>query len=454
MKKNLLVIISLILATLFVFGACVKLPGGGNTSDDGTTDAGATDTQSPDTGTTDTTESIEEPALLLNNVNIAKYTLIYNGAAVKGSTYARDYFNSTLKELCGVELEKSKTAVDGYNIFIGAMGEDSAVNAFFDTCEDGMLGYDGKNVYLLAQDNSQLYDVVDAFFAKVSDGAVNITQNEKVAAPGDAIKVMSYNVLYDKFYDEEQTLPRDINKLAEFIAAEAPDVFGTQETQSFHKTAILEAMPNYECYEGIKLKGGANMQNMIFWNADKFTLVSKGFRYLTSTPLVESIIEESNSYRGYSFVILESKTTHKQFMFIDVHLTYRDKDGNTNNDVPRYKQAQYLCKFMEGAKYETIPMILVGDFNSIPGSDTIKLVDNVKRLDLASKVAETKGDTSGTCNGTNGTKRLNYAFDHIFVTSDRITTKYFTTLNDESKNPDTGRYLSDHMPVIAEIVIY
>ena len=454
MKKNLLVIISLILATLFVFGACVKLPGGGNTSDDGTTDAGATDTQSPDTGTTDTTESIEEPALLLNNVNIAKYTLIYNGAAVKGSTYARDYFNSTLKELCGVELEKSKTAVDGYNIFIGVLGEDSVVNAFFDTCDDGMLGYDGKNVYLLAQDNSQLYDVVDAFFAKASNGAVNVMQNEKIAVAGDSIKVMSYNVLFEKFYDDEATLPRDITGLAEFIASEAPDVFGVQEGQSFHKDEILKAMPNYGCYEGDQL-GGDKMQNMIFWNADKFTLVSKGFRYLTSTPLVKSKIEESNSYRGYSFVVLESTETHNQFMFVNTHLTYKSASGSTTDDTPRYKQAQYLKKFLEGDKYAALPIILVGDFNSVSGSNTITLVEGINRLDRAAKIAEKKGDTAGTLVYTDCTERnTKKVYDYIFVTSDRITTNYYTAIDKQSINPDDGRYLSDHLPVVAEIVIY
>ncbi len=445
MKKKLLITLSLVLAIMSILGACFKAPSGTEETmgDETTGEAGVT----------------YEP-MFINGVNATEYTLVYDSTAATGSTYARNYFNETLKASHGVELEKSKTAVAGYNIFIGVLGTDATVKAFYDSAEDGMICYDGKNVYLLAKDNSQLYDVVDAFFAKKTEAnEITVKQNEKIAVPGVSIKVMSYNVLYDKFYDEAQSLPRDINKLAEFIASEAPDVFGTQETQDFHYDAILEAMPNYDCYKGVELKGGAKMRNMIFWNKNKFKLVDKGHQYLTATPYVVSKIPESNSYRGLTYVVLESLETHKQFLFVNTHLTYRDSNDRTDNDVPRKKQAQFLKKFLESDRFSTMPMILVGDFNSVPNSDALKTVESVKRLDRAVDVAETKGDTGGTINGSNGTVRDNkYKFDHIFVTSDRITTTFFTTLDKESMamHEDSGveRYLSDHMPVIANVTIY
>lgn len=441
MKKKLLIVISLILAVMSILGACVKNPDTAETTGEDTVGE---------------TGEVFEP-MFINGVNATEYTLVYDSTAVTGSTYVRNYFNETLKAAHGVELEKSKTAVSGYNIFIGVTGTDATVKAFYDSAEDGMIGYDGKNVYLLAKDNSQLYDVVDAFFAKKTESnEITVKQNEKIAVAGDTIKVMSYNVLYDKYHDDSQQLPRDITKLAEFIAAEAPDVFGTQETQDFHYEAILEAMPNYDCYKGVKLKGGAQMQNMIFWNKDKFKLIDKGYQYLTATPYVVSKIPESNSYRGLTYVVLESLETHKQFLFVDTHLTYRDSNDRTDNDVPRNKQAQFLKKFLESDKFSSMPIVLVGDFNSIPNSNALRTVEGVKRLDRAATAAVERGDTGGTCTGTNGTSRLNYTFDHIFVTSDRITTTYFTALNEESMYDDEGvmRYLSDHLPVIADIVIY
>ncbi|MBE6706008.1 MAG: hypothetical protein E7577_00020 [Ruminococcaceae bacterium] len=273
-----------------------------------------------------------EPTFRLNGIKMTDYTLVYSGQA---SEYAVEYFNIKLDEIYEIELETTKSAGDGYQIFIDKKGSDASIYSFFESCDEGMIGYDGKNVYILAKDKVGLCSVIDAFFAKATtegaDTVIKVEQNEKVAFAKDSLKVMSYNVLYDMYYDDNGELPRDITALANFIKEQAPDVFGTQETMSTHKEKILSAMTNYECYEGIALKG-TGMANMIFWNADKYKKVSSGFQYLTSTPFVESKIEESNSYRGFSYVVLESLATHKQFMFVNVHVTYRNAAGETNDD--------------------------------------------------------------------------------------------------------------------------
>ena len=438
MKKRFFIIISLILATLILFSACVKAPSDEETiTDESTTSE----------------DNAPKDALLVNNINVTEYTIVFDGRASIGTDAAQKYFNSKIKQQYNIKLESKTSEVHGYQIFIGVKGSDTSISAFFDSCEDGMIGFDGKNIYILAKENIGLYSVIDAFFAKAAENGdyaeINISQNEKVSVTKDNLKVMSYNVLYDMYYDDSGNLPRDMTALAEFIKSQSPDVFGTQETLDEHKEAILEAMPNYECYTGIKLN--LNMTNMIFWNADKYKCVSEGFQYLTDTPFVKSKIPESNSYRGFSYVVLESLATHKQFMLVNVHLTYRNAAGETNDDNARYKQVQYLNKFLEGNKCEGLPVILVGDFNSVPTSSTLKSVENVKRFDRAATVAKTKGDLGGTTTRAEHTIRDTYVFDHIFVTSDRISTEYFSVINADSKV--NGRYLSDHLPVIADIVI-
>ena len=283
------------------------------------------------------------------------------------------------------------------------------------------------------------------------------TSEEETFLDGpESLTVMSYNVLYDMYYDDSQENSRDITALANFIKEQNADVFGTQEAMNEHKTAILKAMPNYACYEGIQLKGGAGMSNMIFWNADKYKAVSKGFQYLTDTPYVESKIEESNSYRGFSYVVLESLTTKKQFLFVDVHLTYKDSDDNnsgTTVEKARLKQAQYLIKFLENKKFQTMPVVLVGDFNSVPGSDALNAVENANRMDRALTIAKTKGDVGGTLATNSHKERSRYIFDHIFVTGDRITTEYFTVVDKKINDSGAQRYPSDHLPVLAQIII-
>ncbi len=435
MKKKFFIILSLVLAALFIFTAC-KAPKNGvemETEEEAATDVKATDA-----------------VLFVNGIDIAEYTVVYDGRVSVGSETAMKHFNSKLKQQYKIELQAKTSASDGYRIFIGVKGSDSSISEFYDSCEEGMIGSDGENIYLLAKNNGGLYNVVDAFFAKAtSDGAcaeITVSENQKIAYTKESLTVMSYNVLYD-------VEGRDVTALAAFIKEQNADVFGTQETKRVHKDAILEAMPNYNCYEGVVIKGGAEMQNMIFWNADKYKAVSKGFQYLTDTPFVASKIDESNSYRGFSYVVLESLATKKQFLFVNVHLTYRDSDGNAGGDkvkLARLKQAQYLISFLEDKKYETMPIVLVGDFNSVPGSDALNAVDDSKRIDRTAIIANTKGDLGGTTTRNVRSIRDTYVFDHIFVTADRISTEYFTAVNYK----ENGKFPSDHLPVTAEIVIY
>ncbi len=444
MKKKLLILISIVLAVLNILSACVKTPSDVETEAEDVT----------------TSESVvkEKDALLVNGINITDYTVVYDGRASIGSDDAQKYFNSKLKQTYKIELEAKTSSVDGYQIFIGKKGNDSGISSFFNSCEDGMIGFDGKNVYILAKDNAGLYSVIDAFFGKTVENGdyaeITVSQNEKVATTKDSLRVMTYNVLNDLYYDEDKKIPRDISAIAEFIKSQDVDVFGTQETNATHKKEILAEMPNYECHEGIKLKD-SNIYNMIFWNADKYKKVSSGFQYMSSTPYVESKIPESNSYRGFSYVVLESLATHKQFMFVNVHVTYRNAQGDVNDDNARFKQVQYLNKFLEGSKCEGMPVILVGDFNSIPSSGTIKSVENLERFDSALTVAKSKDDVGGTLSGVSGCTgrdKDKYIFDHIFVTSDRIATDYYSVIDADCKQ--NGRYLSDHLPIVADITIY
>ena len=435
MKKRILMIISLILAMLSLLTACNTAQSGGDV------------TEGSDTGAAETTPADPDP-LLVNNINITDYTLVYDARASIGTEAAYKHFASKLKQTYKVEAPTSTSVTDTYQILIGVAGSNADIAAFYSNCTEGMIGFDGKSIYLLAKDNQGLYSVIDTFFSKIVEGeeydTITVTSNESVALTTESIKVMSYNVLYD-------LTDRDVNEVAEFIKSQNADVFGTQETMDEHKAAILATMTDYDCYTGVKLKG-SNMQNMIFWNKTKFKAVSKGFQYLTDTPFVESKIPESNSYRGFSYVVLESLETHKQFMFVNVHITYRNAAGETNDDGARWKQAKYLKKFLEGSKYETMPIVLVGDFNSVPSSQTLTLMENTKRMDRAAWVAKQKGDLEGTIAVSERTKRdTKYAFDHIFVTSDRITVNYFTAVD---KRNASGKYYSDHLPVVADIVIY
>jgi len=129
MKKKLLILISLVLAALSILSACVKAPSNGETETEEIT----------------TSESLatEKDSLLVNNINITEYTVVFDGRASIGTDAAQKYFNSKIKQQYNIKLESKTSEVDGYQIFIGVKGSDTSISAFFDSCEDGMIGFDG-----------------------------------------------------------------------------------------------------------------------------------------------------------------------------------------------------------------------------------------------------------------------------------------------------------------------
>ena len=131
MKRKFLVIISLMLAVLSVFSACTKVP-----------------SELAGDDTADGTVTVKD-ALLINNVNVTDYTIVYDSRLAVGSSTAQKYFNSKMQQEYGVELSAKTSVVDGNQIFIGHKGSDASMETFLSSCDGGMLGFDGKNIYIL-----------------------------------------------------------------------------------------------------------------------------------------------------------------------------------------------------------------------------------------------------------------------------------------------------------------
>ena len=153
MKKKFLMMISLILVMLSVLGACNSDKNGEET------------TAAVESNTGEDAANADAP-LLVNDISITEYTVVYDARVSIGSDAAMKYFKSKLNQQYKIEIEPETREVDGYQILIGVAGTDSSINEFFSTCEEGMIGFDGKNIYLLSKDNQGIYSVVDAFFAR------------------------------------------------------------------------------------------------------------------------------------------------------------------------------------------------------------------------------------------------------------------------------------------------
>lgn len=401
---------------------------------------------------TDTTASTAEPTseplrLEINGAALDQYVVNYNKKAASSGEETFNYLNKKLGALYGTTL-KNTTAIkdDRYEILIAQDGGDQTIAEAFAQNPDGMIGISGKKIFFLGANYAALCQVIDAFLAKAegtgAERSIRITENEAVAMKKESITAMSYNLRMD--FEDTGRSPNFLSQMAETIHAEDADVFGTQETTTTIFSGLRSNLPEYSYYQGVIYD---KVSNAVFWKSSKFKSVEQGQRYMSDTPTVKSKYEDSNAYRGFSYVVLESKETGNRFLFISVHTDYRGPE------TVRVAQLKVLTAFLKEKAGNDLPAIIVGDFNSKPTKDALTSFDNDNpRLSMTFKVAKTKGDTQSTLVGGEFTTRQDpsYVYDYIFITTDRIVAEYYSVV----VNFFDGKSPSDHLPVVSHLTLY
>ena len=397
---------------------------------------------------TTTEEAITEAAKIvpvtINGIALTDYTIVYAAKATSGGKTAADHLNRKLGELYNVELPTANKRQDRPEIVIGLGGDDAAFAEAYQAHPTGLIGVSGKKIVLLGANGSALCKLVDALLAKATtvgdDVSISVTDFEFPAIQVDSLKVMSYNILSDL---NKEGRPADAREqMVQTILANDVDVLGTQEDNSENRAVFTQLLGNYSSYIG---DGG---DNYIYWKTDKFNLIKKGYYYLTETPTTRSKYEDSTQYRTLTYVILEVKETGKQFLFVATHLDYRASEAT------RVKQISALATQIKKINKDGLPVILVGDFNSLPNASNGAVPTFLGRnpeFAITFNVAETKGDIGESLVSQDdfATRYLG-VYDYIFISVDNVYTKYYTIVD----NVKDGKYPSDHLPVLAHVDLY
>ena len=431
MKKLRILSIILALVTLVsVFAGCDK-----------NQQATPEDTE---TQTDSTTEAANGAAMTVNGIALTDYTIVYSAKSTSGGKKAAEYLNQRLGELYNTELQMEAKKQDRPEILLGHDGDDETIKAAYQEHPEGLIGVSGQKIVLLGVNYSALCSLIDAFLAKAtgteSGASISVTACEFPVANPDSIKVMSYNILGSMDIEGRPADARE--QMVQTILDNDIDVIGTQEDNKENREIFANLLGKYDSYIGLE------EDNYIYWKAEKFNLIKKGCYYLSDTPGAQSKYEDSTQYRTLTYVILEVKETGKQFMFVATHLDYR------SSEATRVKQINVLASKIKDINKNGLPVILVGDFNSLVSQNNGAIPNFMaKNSDfvMTSRVALEKGDAGESLVSRNdfATRYLG-VFDYIFVSVDNVYTNYYTIVT----NMKDGKYPSDHLPVLAQVDIY
>lgn len=261
---------------------------------------------------------------------------------------------------------------------------------------------------------------------------------QAASAQAPAFRVVSYNIRYDAPQDDPNwafRAPRLTDQLA-FLDA---DVIGLQEALAHQADQVAGALPDYDRY-GVGRDDGAlgGETTTVLWRRDRFEVLARDTRWCSPTPERPSRGWDADLPRTVTRVVLRDRASG---VVLDVRNTHFDHIG---------AEARLQCARQIADMAPALPdarVVVMGDLNT--GPDTAPHQALVAAgLEDARSVSPVVFGPSGTANGFDIRRGEGEApIDHILVgTGWRVSR--FATLTDSI----AGRVISDHYPVVADIV--
>jgi endonuclease/exonuclease/phosphatase family metal-dependent hydrolase len=211
--------------------------------------------------------------------------------------------------------------------------------------------------------NIPAFIIMVGVFACGNKEAAKPVKNDPVQK--EEIKVMSYNVHHCNPPAKEGVI--DVNAIAAIINAAKPDVVGLQEIdvntlrsgKDLDQAKELAAKTNMNFYfaKSIDYQGGAYGIAIL----SKYAITEAKVYPLGADPATNS---EPRVLVTAKIVLPSGKAIR----FANTHL---DATSNPTNKEMQIKEINAI------ASKESLPFIITGDFNAIPGSEVIKAMDQV-----------------------------------------------------------------------------
>lgn len=254
------------------------------------------------------------------------------------------------------------------------------------------------------------------------------------------VTVASYNIRYDNPHDGVNAWPNRKEQVKALIRFHDFDIFGTQEAMIGQIEGIAE-LQQYAWYGKGRDDGQhAGEHCAIFYKKERFELLESGDFWLSETPDKPTIGWDSRvNKRVCTWARFKDLKAKKEFYFISVHF------DNLGAVARRESGKLMVSRIKEIAGNK--PVICVGDLNSTPETEQVQNMLTILK-DAREISALPPYGPVGTTNSFKFDAPMKHRIDYIFV-SNQISVLKYGALNDSYDQ----KYPSDHLPIVAKIVI-
>ncbi len=280
---------------------------------------------------------------------------------------------------------------------------------------------------------------------------IEIRENLKLL--DERIRVVSFNILFDLYdhnLDEENRWPNRCARVIDMFDDMDADIVGVQELYGNQLDDLMEALSEKYEFFGSPCKDGEI--NGLFYKKERFILDNSRIWHLSK------VNPENTSASTLTIIQLVDKINGKALSVLNVHLAF-------SSIAKREQQAEMIQDIL--SRNHNGPLVLTGDFNTFPSRlDLEKLpfydgdyIQKILKADLLEDAKDASllghiGPLSTFTNDKTGTEPFKgfgtpgVFLDHIFVSPEVKVLLH--AVNPAKVN---GLFPSDHMPLIADIIL-
>lgn len=244
------------------------------------------------------------------------------------------------------------------------------------------------------------------------------------------IRVFSQNLC--SWGSGENTIAERTDRFTKLMELYGADIIGVQEATPAWREYLYANMPGYD-HIGLPRQEGPKGESCdIFWNTERYTLLSGGTRWLSKTPNVISKLEDSKHYRVFTWAVLKKLDEEKQLLVCNVHTDF----------ITQEVCLEQLILMVEFAKEFQLPTVFLGDMNMERHHSGYAWMCNA--LEDVYLSAEIKEYAEIKTSHDFGIKAKDC--DYIFV-NDGLSAKKYRVAAEKID----GKFVSDHYGVLAEL---
>ena len=250
---------------------------------------------------------------------------------------------------------------------------------------------------------------------------------------------ISYNIRYDNNWDIENSWKIRRNKISQILVQYSPSIIGIQEGLLNQVQYIDSSLIDYD-YVGVGRDDGKKKGEFcaIYFDTTRYVLLKNSTFWLSETPDTISVGWDAALERICTYGLFKDRITKEEFWVFNTHF---DHIGV----VAREKSSELILKRINKINRQSLPVILMGDFNSIPNSSPVKEIKTELSDALQISLEKLQGPR-GTFNGFNEDLPIEKRIDYIFTNDLKVLS--YTHINDRLNN---NRHISDHLPVMIKI---